>query len=380
MLTNFDDEDAKKIELLNDVRATPYLSINNDLIHTTFSVSDYLDEFLCYADLTGIPPEPWFRYMYYCLTNKDIDTMRLENCKLKYIIDSKTEKPVSSRWDELLTKSYLDTAYGKRFAPLSPQVIENITIDEMRDLYNRYYSNFNGSVFIINSEYSPSYLKPLLEKYLGSLPSQPQPVQPADIKAYKYKDYNDTTYYHYKAEEPRADVFISYVLKDNFKYSQEQHIVTDAFATILYSLLYNNIRLTDGRIYDLDCEYFFNENFNKAKTIYVQTSCLPKNARPLLDSIQSIISQMAYGNLVTERHVKNYIVNKLKSLEEKATDKLTKVQDDVDNITDYYLNDCIDRRITSAKLVRALTVEQVRAFAKELIDKGIWHELILVGE
>jgi zinc protease len=382
MLTNFSDEDAQKIKMLNNVRATPYMSINNDRIHTMFSVSDNLDDYLCYSDLTGIPPEPWLRYMYYLLTNNEIDTLRLNNCKLKFAIDSKTEKPLMSRWDELFTKSYLDAAYEKRCAPLSPQIIENITVDEMRDLYNRYYSNFNGSVFIINSEYSPSYLKPFLEKYLGSLPTQPQPVQPADIKAYKYKDYNDTTYYHYKAEEPRADVVINYVLKDNFQYSEERHIVSDAFVTILNDLLFNNIRQTDGKVYAMFSKYFFKRKPNEAQIVYAQTSCLPQNARPLLDSIQSIILQIANGNLLTENHVKTYIDNKLKSLEEyeSKTYKLIKLKEYVDNICNYYLNDCTDRRITSAKLVRALTVEQVRAFAKELINKGIRHEIILEGE
>lgn len=75
MLTNFADEDAQKIKMLNNVRATPYMSINTDRIHTTFSVSDYSDEFLCYVDYMGIPPEAWLRYMYYCLTNKEIDTI-----------------------------------------------------------------------------------------------------------------------------------------------------------------------------------------------------------------------------------------------------------------------------------------------------------------
>ena len=380
MLTNFADEDAQKIKMLNNVMATPYMSINTDRIHTTFSVSDYSDEFLCYVDYMGIPPEAWLRYMYYCLTNKEIDTLRLENCKLKYAIDSKAEKPLSSRIDELFHKSYLDSVYEKRCAPLSPQVIENITVDEMRGLYDKYYSNFNGSVFIINSEYSPSYLKPLLEKYLGSLPSLSKPVQLSDIKAYKYKDYNDTTYYHYKAEEPRADVFVNYVLKDGFQYSKERHIVSDAFSSILYDLLYNNLRQTDGKIYYLYSQHFFNENFNKAQTVYVQTSCQPQNVRPLLDSIQSIISQMASGNLLTESHVENYINNKLKSFEETETHKFFKVKKEVENIKNYYLNGCIDRRITSAKLVRGLTVKQVRAFAKELIDKGIRHELILEGK
>jgi type III restriction enzyme len=87
-----------------------------------------------------------------------------------------------SRWDELFTKSYLDKAYADRCAPLSPQVIENITVDEMRDLYNRYYSNFNGSVFIINSEYSPSYLKPLLEKYLAEKRKKEESRKPFIIK------------------------------------------------------------------------------------------------------------------------------------------------------------------------------------------------------
>jgi len=70
----------------------------------------------------------------------------------------------------------------------------------------------------------------------------------------------------------------------------------------------------------------------------------------------------------------------LKSFEETETHKFFKVKKEVENIKNYYINGCTDRRITSAKLVRALTVKQVRDFAKELIDKGKRHELILEGK
>ena len=96
----------------------------------------------------------------------EIDSMRLENCKLKYIADSKTEQPLLSRRNSLLETTLHGDAYTKRIAPLSPQVIEKITTKEMHDLCKKYYGNFNGATFIIYSEYSPEYLNPILEKYL----------------------------------------------------------------------------------------------------------------------------------------------------------------------------------------------------------------------
>lgn len=84
---------------------------------------------------------------------------------------------------------------------------------------------------------------------------------------------------------------------------------------------------------------------------------------------------MAYGNLVTESQLNAYV-------NYKYNDVIAHVNDFLGNdiIKNYYLNGCVDRRITDANLVRALTVEKVRDFAKELVDKGIRHEMIIEGQ
>lgn len=380
-LTNFSDEDAQKIKILNDVISTPYMDINDERIHSKHSVSDYCDMNSIYAMPTSISPEAFIRYMHYRLTNTEIDSMRLENCKLKYIADSKTEQPLLSRRNSLFETTLHGDAYTKRIAPLSPQVIEKITTKEMRDLCKKYYGNFNGATFIIYSEYSPEYLKPILEKYLGSLPSLPQPLQYADIEASRFINCNDTAHYHYESEEPRSDIMVNYVLKDNFQYSQNLHIVSDAFVNILNDLMFNNIRQSDGKVYGVYANCLFEGKPQEAQVIFASSTCLPQNARPILDSVQSIISQMAYGNLITERQVKIYIDNKLKYIDLITQKPRSLFENETMNIlTDYYLNNCTDRRITSAKLVRSLTVEKIRAFAKDLITNGIRHEMIIDGE
>ena len=170
-------------------------------------------------------------------------------------------------------------------------------------------------------------------------------------------------------------------MKENFKYSQNLHIVSDAFVNILNDLMFNNIRQSDGKVYGVYANCLFEGKPQEAQVIFASSTCLPQNARPILDSVQSIISQMAYGKLITERQVKIYIDNKLKDIDLITQKPRSLFENETMNIlTDYYLNNCTDRRITSAKLVRSLTVEKIRAFAKDLITNGIRHEMIIDGE
>ena len=221
-LTHYNNDDAKKIKLLSDVIATPMFAIKHITKNTTFNFDHYYDTYECDARLSSFTIEKWLKYLHYCLTTTDIDTLRFNGIIQKYIANANSENSLLSQFDNLFDNAIHDENYADLFAPLSEEALNKLTISELKNLYQSYISNYNGTVFLIQSDYNVKQLKPLLEKYLGSLPSKPTPVTPTDNKAFHFKTVSDTSVYHYQAEEARSDIQLSYTLFNGYQYSQKR--------------------------------------------------------------------------------------------------------------------------------------------------------------
>ncbi|MBR4215185.1 MAG: hypothetical protein IKR94_07685, partial [Bacteroidales bacterium] len=85
--------------------------------------------------------------------------------------------------------------------------------------------------------------------------------------------------------------------------------------------------------------------------------------------------QMAYGDLITEQQVKTFTDNFLNSFNTTILQR-----NYINHLTNLYLNDGIDMRITDPALIRSLTAADLRNFGKEMIEQGVKHELIVTGE
>lgn len=374
-LTHYNNDDAKKIKLLSDVIATPMFAIKHISKNTMFNFDHYYDTYECDARLSSFTIEKWLKYLHYCLTTTDIDTLRFNGIIQKYIANANSENSLLSQFDNLFDNAIHDENYADLFAPLSEEALNKLTISELKNLYQSYISNYNGTVFLIQSDYNVKQLKPLLEKYLGSLPSKPTPVTPTDNKAFHFKTVSDTSVYHYQADEARSDIQLSYTLFNGYHYSQKRLIIQKAFENILYNLLFNHIRVADGSAYSFYTSIYTTRKPTEGQVLYAYTVCKPENARIILNKMDSIIHQMAYGDLITEQQVKTFTDNFLNSFNTTILQR-----NYINHLTNLYLNDGIDMRITDPALIRSLTAADLRNFAKEMIEQGVKHELIVTGE
>ena len=372
-LMQYNDNDAKRIILLSEIMSTPFKSVKTDRINTELKYGIFYDEYKCTGISTSITAETWLKYIHFCLTDTTIDTLRFERCRMKHLEDLKTEKTGNKQIQQYVTKSWFDNRYESRTAPISEETLENLTIEDLTKLVKQYTSDYSGSVFFIHSEYSAEFLKPLLEKYLGSLPSISKSAKNTGTKAIGINCHNDTTIYHYNSSEPRADVCVSYALPDSYEYSQERIQTATAFSNILYGLLFNNIRQSNGSVYSFNINNTYSPVASEIITI--GTSCSPANARSLLDNINTIVSKIPKGDLITETQVKQYIDNYKRTRPKKIS-----AEEYYNILRIHYLNGGCGELTSEEKLVTSLTAEKIIAFAKELTNNGFKHETILIGE
>lgn len=75
----------------------------------------------------------------------------------------------------ILQDSLLQTVYGHNpriFMQLSRKVLDTVSLERTEQLYRQFFSDANGMTFVFVGNISVDSLRPLAEKYLGSLPSK----------------------------------------------------------------------------------------------------------------------------------------------------------------------------------------------------------------
>ena len=370
----FNDDEVKKIKLLPRLVANKFaeMNSNNATVRAMMSISGDNNDELLYLSIGNLSAESLFKYIRYTLTDSPIDSLRFAAMKQNLISDAeKDANPLDDMKFEWNKAVYGD-GFSNRQGNLTKQQLERLTLREMQELYKAYTSNYNGALIMIKTDYPVKTIQPLIEKYFGSLPSIPSKSRQRKFGGFEVARSNDSLYYKSPAQMPRADLFMGYVLDSATPYSQEREILHDAFISCLKGLLYDRIRLDDGNIYAFDSEYYI-PNFDwHGEYVRVNSVCAPSYAATLQQKIDLIIHQMAYGDLITPQMVNNYVNGKVAKLPGKVKDS-----EYVSFMSNYYKNQCTDRRITDEKLLRALTVDKIKALAREYLEKGFKKQVVI---
>lgn len=374
MMSYFNDEEAKKIRLLPQMITSQFDGMNSETENSWQNFGMFYDRYECFTFPLYTPPENWLKYLHYMLTNSNIDTIRFNKFRLNLLNTTKEPKTLISRKGSLWENFCYLQEFENRTGELSVQQIENMTLEEMSELCKKYKSNYNGSVFIIQCNYSPKKLKPLIAKYLGSLPSERNPIKMQNLKAFQLKNYDDSVYYHYYSQTPVANLMLSYIMEKNFKYNEEINVLADAFIHILRELLHNNIRLSDGSSYYFDCDYYFYTQTTSAIDLDIETTCAPDSVQPLVNRINTLIKEMSEGDIITSQHINNYINTRLNNLAPKPT---------YINSVNYLSNRYIDGRnyvISDPTLVKSITIPKLQAFIKDFMANSYKQKVIMLGD
>lgn len=113
-------------------------------------------------------------YLYYTAPRFDSGDWNVLMNQYRSLLPNMVKNP-----SYILQDSLFQTVYGHNprvFMQISDRVLNVASPERIKALYNRFFSNANGMTFIFVGNISADSLKPLAEKYLGSLPSKKGPA------------------------------------------------------------------------------------------------------------------------------------------------------------------------------------------------------------
>ncbi|MBQ5576686.1 MAG: insulinase family protein, partial [Bacteroidales bacterium] len=308
----------------------------------------------------------------YTLTDTSIDSLRFAAYKQNLISNADADENPLGYLGYLWSKAVYGDVFDKRQDNLTKPQLEQLTLNELQELYKSYISNYDGSVILIRTGNSVGEIQLLIEKYLGSLPALKSDARQRKFGGFNVAHSNDSLSIKSPMQMPRTDFLMGYVLDSNAPYSQERDIQHEAFTKFFSELLYDKIRLDDGNVYALSSEYYIPYYCWREEFVRVYAVCAPSYAATLQQKIDHIIRQMAYGDLITPQMLNDYINGRISKLPREIEDK-----DYFNYFCNYYKNQCTDRRITDEKLLRALTVDDVKALAREYLEKGFKKQVVV---
>lgn len=142
--------------------------------------------------------------------------------------------------------SLITTGYNPRTPILTKEAVTKITLDDVRKIYTDRFNSADEFIFFIVGNISQDTVIPMVEKYIGSLPSQGRKETWIDRKVEQPKG-KITKEISMPLTIPKATVFLSFA--DSMKYSPYNYLGLEVINGVLDLVYTEKVREDEGGTY-----------------------------------------------------------------------------------------------------------------------------------
>ena len=310
--------------------------------------------------------EQALKMFYASLTTTEVDSVAASDyiANLQNVATQSSVASVQSR--NLI--NCLPFESSKRLMPPTVEEAGRLSVERLRELVKDYYSNFNGTLFLICGDVNQDSIMPLVLKYIGSLPSKPEPVKRLVWSADHYKTTNTTAVEKFSNPSPLCATALYYTWEKGFQLNQDVRALNHALQSVLGELLLNRIRVQHGDVYTPVCQVVDDLLPVPRMRCTISYTCNPTQRERIAQDVMQLVNEVAKGDLITQELVDNYIKNR-----ESARKPY------VDGV-DGPCSDYIERELNGIVLKnddltndKKVTPSSLKAHLKQLLRKGNLH-------
>lgn len=306
-------------------------------------------------------------YLNFTAPRKDVEQFEAFKEKAKKeIINSKID-PYYGFSDSVSHAVLANT--GRQFF-VNENNLDSINYDRMLELYRQRTADVNGMTLCLVGSFDTDSVIPDIEQYIGSLPSTGIPETFKYYPEYSARKADFRNVYHKDMNTPAALSYLIYTMEKGYKYNPENHFVQEALCSVLDQVLDIAIREQEGATYGVSVRS--NEDHYPVDqiTYYIAFKSSPENRARMVRKIKDELQKIATENVVTEKLLANYKEGIVRDYPrwKKENHYNTKV------LFDYYYNGFyMDEKM--AEMVKAIKPNDVKEFAKRLLDNSYKYEI-----
>ena len=309
--------------------------------------------------------ETMMQLVYLKLTNVTKDEQAFNAMMKQYeqALKHKDLSPESVFGDSITVSLY---NHALRYAPLSVNTLKGVNYDRILQIWKERYANPGQFVYYFVGNYDEATLRPLIEKYIGSLPKG---------KAENWKEVSGfatgkvINHFTLKSETPKAMSFEFW--HQPMKYTLENSVLVDAAAQVLSMVYLKDIREDQGAAYSVGASGGLNQSGNKTFAI-IQAQC-PMDP----NKAELAVKLLNEGIKNNSMKVDNDKLQKVKDFMLKQADISAKNNGHWINVLNEYITLGVDIQNGYKEAVEALTTQKIAAFLKGLLATGNHTEVVM---
>ena len=321
-----------------------------------------------YADSTQL--ENMFKSLYVRLTTTDIDT--IEYNKLSTQARVAVEMPMTPMMKAITDIMSYPYVSNERTRMPTKEEVAAMSISNMKDILTRLHSNYNGMVAVINTDRKTTDVLPLIEKYLGSLPSMTKPVERIDRMEQHFRTNDTITVLNVDDNTPKADCTIMLAWEKDLKYDASHKAHMDALCNVLNEALINRIRFQHSDIYNIAILPKYTQHPFPQMLLTLSFICNPEKESIIRNDIKTLLKEM------TDKGIDEQLLENFKSLKRKnrKAPSLNKGKSAYD-ICDYFIHDGVVIDTNDLTLYDAITADSLKNFLSRMLTNGNIYEYIM---
>jgi zinc protease len=310
-------------------------------------------------------------YAYFTEPRKDAEVVAgmLSNQKAYLENMKKTVTPEKMFSDTL---NAILTSNNPLRKPLTPESIDKVNLDKAVEIYKNRFSDASDFVFTFVGAFKIDEIKPLLEKYLGGLPSTDRDDTFKHPNIFPPKGKIEKIVY--KGLEPKSRV--SLISSGEYDYNPENNMQIEALQEVLQIKLIESLREEESGVYGVGVS----ESTDKFPTGHYRFSigfgCAPENVDKLVKRTQEEVNKIKQ-NGADPKDIEKFVAETNRKMET-ALKTNNFWLDYLDDNT--FLGDDLDEIFRQDELLKSITVASTKAAANKYFSDDNYIKAVLMPE
>lgn len=297
-------------------------------------------------------------YLSFTAPRKDMDAFASLKSRIKAQLESAESNPLSSINDTIQKMMY---GYHPRYFSMKPEMVDQINYDRIIEMYKDRFADASDFRFFLVGNVDIEKVKPLIEQYLGALPSTGRKETFRDNHMDIAKGMLENTYAK-EQQTPMATVFMLYSGK--CKYDLKDNLLMSFLTQALDMVYTEEVREKEGGTYGVSSYGQLSKHPNEKFMLQIVYQTDPAKKDHLNGIIDAQMKKMASEG-PTEEHlqkIKEYMLKKYKDNQKENGYWL--------NNLDEYFYTGVDYTQGYEEAVNNITVKDVQKFAADLVNQG----------
>lgn len=245
----------------------------------------------------------------------------------------------------------------------------DMSFDKMKKIYKTRFNNAGDFIFFIVGDVKKETIKPLLEKYIASLPTTEEKENWKDNSVEWANNKIDKDVY-LEMKDPKTNVRV--VIKNDMKYSLKNSILMRALGDILQLRYTESLREEEGGTYGARARASLSKIPTQEGTISVSFDCNPELAEKLIGIVHKEIENLKNGE-IQQADLDKTLTNFLKSREESKNYnryEMSLLKNSV--LEGYNMNDPKNYE----DIVKSIKIKDLKKITKKLLKNSKSYEIV----